>query len=191
MKESYGESQASYPGPESCGDARKGGAEALTGVAAGQVLSREIHLLRGADALRYSGRQDPAERQGKFGETPRGQRPLACGETPCTGTGRSQGRPTKGGAASERPRGHEPTMNVSGKSDGPVVPGKRPNEAHRAEEVAEGRGPAKGNSRQQNTLRTQSRASVPSALERVREAARRGKPSVRFDAKTQGKSRMR
>jgi hypothetical protein len=74
MKESYGESQASYPGPESCGDARKGGAEALTGAAAGQVLSREIHLLRGADALRYSGRQDPAERQGEFGAGPRAVR---------------------------------------------------------------------------------------------------------------------
>jgi group II intron reverse transcriptase/maturase len=70
-------------------------------------------------------------------------------------------------------------MNVPGKSDGPVVPGKRPNEAHRAKEVAEGRGPAKGNSRQQNTLRTQSRASAPSALERVRKAARRAK-SERF-----------
>ena len=70
-------------------------------------------------------------------------------------------------------------MNVPGKSDGPVVPGKRPNEAQRAEEVAEGRGPAKGNSRQQNTPRTQSRAGVPSALARVREAARRDK-SERF-----------
>ena len=37
----------------------------------------------------------------------------------------------------------------------------------------EGRGLAKGNSRQQNAPRTQSRDDVPSALERVRQAARR------------------
>ena len=41
MKESYVEGLASHSGPESCGGARKGAAEALTGVRAGRVLSRE------------------------------------------------------------------------------------------------------------------------------------------------------
>ena len=41
MKESYGEGVASHTGPESCTAARKGVGEALTGVLAGQVLSRE------------------------------------------------------------------------------------------------------------------------------------------------------
>ena len=66
-------------------------------------------------------------------------------------------------------------MNERGKSDGPVVPTKSPNNAARAAaEVMEGRGPAKGNASQQNAPRTQSRQNgAPSALERVREAARR------------------
>jgi len=42
MKESYGEGVASHIGPESCASAREGGGEALTGVRAGRVWSREI-----------------------------------------------------------------------------------------------------------------------------------------------------
>jgi hypothetical protein len=41
MKESYDERLATYIDPGSCGAARKGGVEALTGERAGQALSRE------------------------------------------------------------------------------------------------------------------------------------------------------
>jgi len=51
MKDSYGEGLATHTGPESCGVARKGGVEALTGVRAGRVFSRERTSLRGADAV--------------------------------------------------------------------------------------------------------------------------------------------
>jgi RNA-directed DNA polymerase len=68
------------------------------------------------------------------------------------------------------------------KSDSSVVPTKSPNDANRpAEEVAEGRGLAKGNSPQQNAPRTPSRTGAPSALERVRQAARRDR-KMRFTA---------
>jgi RNA-directed DNA polymerase len=67
-------------------------------------------------------------------------------------------------------------MNGRGESDRPVVPAKSPNKAaQRAAEVMEGRGLAKGNMSQQNACRTQCRISAPSALERVRQAARRDK----------------
>jgi len=67
-----------------------------------------------------------------------------------------------------------PTMNGPEKSDGLIVPAKPPNEARLlAEEAVEGRSPTKGNTGGQNAPRTQSRTSVPSALDRVREAARR------------------
>ena len=74
-------------------------------------------------------------------------------------------------------------MNEYGKSDGPIVPEKVANKtAENAEaESVEGRGSTKGNSSQQNTSRIQSRSSVPSALERVREAARKDK-ATRFTA---------
>ena len=71
-------------------------------------------------------------------------------------------------------------MNGNRTSDGPVVPTKPPNKVLAAKagtaEGVEGRGPAKGNLHQQNTGRTQGReGNVPSALGRVREAARRDK----------------
>jgi group II intron reverse transcriptase/maturase len=69
-----------------------------------------------------------------------------------------------------------------GKSDRPIVPGKPPNKAEGpAAEAVEGRGRAKGSSREQNAIRTQGRASAPSALVRVREAARRDR-GQRFTA---------
>ena len=44
MKESYGEGLANHAGPESCGVVRENGVEALTGVRAGWVLSRERRI---------------------------------------------------------------------------------------------------------------------------------------------------
>jgi len=61
MQESYGEGLATHAGSESCAAARKSGREALTGVRAGRVFSRES-LLRSADAVRRSGRLHPARR---------------------------------------------------------------------------------------------------------------------------------
>jgi RNA-directed DNA polymerase len=74
-------------------------------------------------------------------------------------------------------------MDGRGKSDSPSVPGKPPNKAEApAAEVVEGRGLAKGNSHEQNTPRTQGRKGcVPSALERVRQAARKDRKQ-RFTA---------
>ena len=73
-------------------------------------------------------------------------------------------------------------MNERGKSDSPEVPGKPPNKAEGpAAEVVEGRGLAEGNSLERNVLRTQSRVGAPSALERVRQAAKRDR-TQRFTA---------
>ncbi len=44
MKESYVEGLAAHDGPESCVVVREGGVEALTGVRAGRVFSREKEL---------------------------------------------------------------------------------------------------------------------------------------------------
>ncbi|MEY4578306.1 MAG: hypothetical protein RL701_3009 [Pseudomonadota bacterium] len=65
--------------------------------------------------------------------------------------------------------------NTPEKSDGLVVPVKSPNEAGSppAEEVTEGRSPAKGNMEEQTATRTQSRIIVPDALDRVHEAAQK------------------
>jgi len=84
MKESYGEGLATHAGPESCDSAREGGAEALTGGSAGQVLSREIDapprggLVRGADAVEEGGRPHLACRHRETRRDP------ARSETLCT-----------------------------------------------------------------------------------------------------------
>ncbi len=73
-------------------------------------------------------------------------------------------------------------MNGQGKSDRPAVPQKSPNQAGRpVAEGMEGRGLAKGNLSEQNALRMQSRVSVRSALERVRQAAKKDR-TMRFTA---------
>jgi RNA-directed DNA polymerase len=73
-------------------------------------------------------------------------------------------------------------MDGRGKSDNPVVPEKPPNKAEEpAAEAVEGRGLAEGNLLGRNASRTQSRTGAPSALERVRQAARKDRKQ-RFTA---------
>lgn len=152
MQESYGEGLATHTGLGSCGDVRKGGAEASTEVRAGQVFSRERTLLRGADALGISGRPHSTCR---YRET---RRDPARSETLCTlgntnawepgGPGVVHGRWTRG-PCREAAR-CTPMTYDSRRSDSSVVPMKSPNDANRlAEEATEGRGLTKGNSRQQ------------------------------------------
>ena len=73
-------------------------------------------------------------------------------------------------------------MDDRRKSDTAVVPEKSWNAADASTtDAMEGRAVAKGNSPERNVLRTQSRASTPSALERVRQAAQRDRKQ-RFTA---------
>jgi len=62
MKESYRKGVANHLGPESCVVSRKAGREALTGVQAGWVLSRERKLVPGADVVKQGGRQQGGSR---------------------------------------------------------------------------------------------------------------------------------
>src|SRR5213080_3336611 len=79
MKRSYGSSGlATHIGPESCGAARKGSVEALTGERAGRVFSRVRNFLRDADAVRRSGRPHRVHRYREVCQSP------ARSETPCT-----------------------------------------------------------------------------------------------------------
>ena len=91
MRESYGEGSADHTGPESCVGGREAAGEALTGVQAGRVLSRESKNQIGVPTPFIW-------REGNIGclaiargaRTPRGLRPCACLETPRTGPGRSR-----------------------------------------------------------------------------------------------------
>src|ERR1700751_2415160 len=85
MKESYECEVATHIGPESCGAARKGGVEALTGERAGRVFSRVRQLLRDADAVRRSGRPHRVRRYREACQSP------ARSDPPCTYADTSRG----------------------------------------------------------------------------------------------------
>jgi len=170
MKESYVEGLAAHDGPESCVGVRKGVREALTGVRTGRVFSRERHLPPGC-------RRCKEMRKATSGV------PLSRGTTGPRAVGdpvhvRKHLARDPGGPAFARPGfpgrprrevfGRTPTMHERGKSDGPIVPGKSPNNgdgnrldrcrpAPSLAEGMEGRGPAKGNRRATRTGRTQCR----------------------------------
>ncbi len=81
MKKSYESGLATHIGPESCGAARKGGVEALTGERAGRVFSRVIEL-RDADAVRRSGRRGRVHRYREVCQSPaRSETPSTYGDT--------------------------------------------------------------------------------------------------------------
>jgi hypothetical protein len=103
MKESYGEGLATHAAPESCGAAREGGVEALTGARAGRVLSRERTFLRNADAVGESGRLHQVHRYREmrrgsarsetlrtYGRTSHGSREVLCSPVAakCSAAGR-------------------------------------------------------------------------------------------------------
>jgi hypothetical protein len=66
----YVEDLADHDGPESCVGAREGGGEALTGVHAGRVSSREKLKVQGADAVEIGGRQHGTARHGEHRPNP-------------------------------------------------------------------------------------------------------------------------
>ena len=180
MKESYGEGLATHTGPESCAAVR----EALTGVRAGRVFSRERTLLRDADAVEEGGRPHPARRARQTRWSPaRSTDPGHAPDTPRARTGRAWGRPLRMArrAASGSPRTHA--------DDGrPRAVGQ----ARSTNEVSEqrrsiGRGGDGGKGSGQREPEPAKRApdtepgGALSALERVRRAAERDK-QVRFTA---------
>src|SRR6516162_2214294 len=78
MKKSHESGLATHIGPESCGAAREGGVEALTGDRAGRVFSRVRHSLRDADAVGVCGRPHRVHRHREVYQSP------ARSETPST-----------------------------------------------------------------------------------------------------------
>src|SRR5467141_2869936 len=85
MKKSYESGVATHIGPESCGAARKGSVEALTGERAGRVFSRVRIFLRDADAVGESGRPHRVHRYREVCQSP------ARSEAPCTYADTSRG----------------------------------------------------------------------------------------------------
>lgn len=91
-------------------------------------------------------------------------------------------RPPDRGGPQGKGSGRKPLMHDRGKSDGPVVPAKLPNNAAEAvAEAVEERGPAKGNTAGKTRPGLRAGVSAPSALDRVRRVAQQDK-EARFTA---------
>jgi len=106
MQESYGEGVASHTGPESCANDREVVGEALTGVRAGRISSREsFGQLRGADAVETGGRPHRARRYRETRADP------ARSETPST-----HGNTSHGNREIPRPPAAEGAAGRTGKS---------------------------------------------------------------------------
>jgi hypothetical protein len=78
MKESHVEGVATHDGPESCADAREGGGEAFDRGTCGPGMEPRNHVVQGADAVTWSGRQHAPHRDREVVGSP------ARSETPCT-----------------------------------------------------------------------------------------------------------
>ena len=84
MQKSYESGLATHIGPESCGAAREGGAEALTGECAGRVFSRE-NVTSGCRRCKEKRKVHRAHRYREVCPSP------ARSETPCTYLDTSRG----------------------------------------------------------------------------------------------------
>jgi hypothetical protein len=89
------EGVAIHGGPESCGGDPRGRSEALTGVRAGQLLSREITVSGCRRRLTRRKATLPAALARAVRWTPRGLRTCACTESSCARTGRSRCSPVQ------------------------------------------------------------------------------------------------
>ena len=87
------EGVATHIGPEPCAGVREDVGEASAGERAGQPLSRDRKLIPGADAVCVAEGDMFKTRQRERLDGPAWSKNLACPQAPCTGTGRSPGRP--------------------------------------------------------------------------------------------------
>ena len=145
MRVRYGEEVANHSDPESCGGAREGAAEALTGKLTGQALSRDI---RSPECRRcYPIRKATRNRVliASPETIPRGRRPCACRGTSCPEAGRShpslhrKAWPGWGRLVATFPRSTRMRSRI------PLQPRKPPNKRFGAVQVVERRGVTKGN----------------------------------------------
>ena len=191
MKVRYRKGIANHPGPESCGGACEGVAEALTGEGVGQPLSREIRQ-SGAPTLL-------SEAQGYIGggvtrkssTGPTRSKTLSMRRSSlnrnCELSSAPAAKLATGGLG--KADGRTPDIHAGEKSDACIVPMNDPNNGAASKPALaqgrEARRAAKSNTEESPASRTQRRTRASMGLDGVREAARAAKAAgkeVRFTA---------
>ena len=183
MKVQHGKDLANHSGPESCGGAREGAAEALTGETGGSAI--EPRNQNSGTPTQLSDAEGNTD-QGDTCESWDGPARSETLHTPGSFLHRSweisavPGETTSGGPGKAKSR--TPGQPTVEKSDALVLPGKPSNKGEQPAEMGEGRSAAKGNAEQDPAPRTQSRNNGASmGLQGVRQAARRDR-RLRFTA---------
>ena len=183
MKVQHGKDLANYSGPESCGGACEGAAEALAGETGGSAIEpRNQNSGTPTQLSDAEGKTDQGDRCESWGGPARSETL----HTPGSFLHRSweisavPGETTSGSSGKAKSR--TPGQRTAEKSDALVVPGKPSNKGEQPAEMVEGRSAAKGNAEQDPAPRTQSRNNRASTgLQGVRQAARRDR-RLRFTA---------
>jgi RNA-directed DNA polymerase len=183
MKVQHGKDLANHSGPESCGGAREGAAEALTGETGGSAIEpRNPKFGTPTPLSDAEGNMNQGDRCESWGSPARSETL----HTPGSFLHRSweisaePGVTTPG--SSGKAQSHTPGEPSVEKWDALVIPGKPSNKGDQPAEMVEGRSAARGNAGQVPAPRTQSRTSCASmGLEGVRQAARRNR-RLRFTA---------
>ena len=183
MKVQYGKDVASHSGPESCGGAREGAAEALTGETGGSAIEPRNQKSGTPTPLSEA---EGETNQGDSCESWDGPARSQTLHTPGSFLHRSWEISAAPGAATPGSSGkakcHTPEQPAVEKPDTLILPGKPSNKGDDPAEMVEGRSVAKGNAEQVPAPRTQSRNSCASTgLDSVRQAARRNR-RLRFTA---------
>jgi len=174
MKVRYGEEVANRFGPESCGDAREGVAEALIGETDRPGIEPRNQEFGMPTLLCEAEGNTELGVNRKSCNDPARSKTLSMSGSLLHGSWEvSSARALKSVGGAGKAYGRNPVANAGEKSDAPILPRKPPIEGVYPEEAVEGRGAAKGNADEISAPRTQSRTSRASmGLEGVRETAR-------------------
>ena len=183
MRVQHGKDLASHSGPESCGGACEGAAEALAGETGGSAIEpRNPKSGTPTQLSDAEGNMNQGDKCESWGGPARSETL----HTPGSFLHRSweisavPGETTSGGSG--KAKCHTPDPPAVEKSDAFILPGKPSNKGDQPAEMVEGRSAAKGNADQDPAPRTQSRTSCASTgLKSVRQAARRNR-RLRFTA---------
>src|SRR6266567_2882752 len=163
MKVQHGKDVASHSGPESCGDAREGVIEALTGETGGSAIEPRNQDFGTPTQLSDAEGKTNQDASGESWDGPARSETL---HTPGSFLHRSweisaaPGATTPG--SSGKAKCHTTEPSAAEKSDAFILPGKPSNKGVDPTEMVEGRNAAKGNAEQAPAPRTQSRISSAS-----------------------------
>src|ERR1700688_2227558 len=146
MKVQHGQDLANHSGPESCGGAREGAAEALTGETGGSAIEpRNPNSGTPTQLSDAEGNMNQGDRCESWASPARSETLYTPGSFLHRSWEISAGPGATTPGSSGKAKSHTPGQPSVEKSDALAVPGKPSNKGNQPAEMVEGRSAAKGN----------------------------------------------